>query len=263
MSKSSYNCPVCLGLKMKKLKLPKKGPLVLDFCRSCGGVWFDYGEVEKLRSLHSKSSAFFISKIKPSRETFRMNCHSCFSFIDRNTLTCSKCGWKNILDCPVCQKPMKVIRQFSLQTDYCMACKGVWFDNKELSEIWNGQLDKIAHKHKNISKNQNKTFSGIDAPGLFVDLLTYNPEIFVHGTEAAVNLGKSAIYAIPEAPEISKGIIEVTGKLASGVVEGLDDAAGGIVEGLGDAAGGVVEGLGDVAGSVFGSIADIISGIFS
>lgn len=251
MVESRYDCPVCPGLKMIKMQLPAKVPLVLDFCRRCGGVWFDYGEVEQLRRLHPEPVDFFNKKIIPARETFQMQCHSCSSFIDRNALTCNNCGWKNILDCPICQKPMKVTRHFSLQLDYCRACKGVWFDNKELSEIWNSQLDKIAHKH--MSRTQNKNVSGIDTACFFVDVLAYSPEILVYGTEAAANIGESAISMVSKAPELSGSVIEGTGKIAGNMVEGLSDAAGA----------GVLEGIGDVAGNVFESIAEIISGIFS
>ncbi len=75
------NCPVCLGAKMYKLKLETKGDLLLDFCKRCGGIWFDYGEVKQLRSLGSK---ILFNKIVINKSAHRMQCHSCHTFIDRN-----------------------------------------------------------------------------------------------------------------------------------------------------------------------------------
>ena len=37
-------CPRC-KINMKKLK---KGNVVIDVCRKCGGMWADKGEVDKL-----------------------------------------------------------------------------------------------------------------------------------------------------------------------------------------------------------------------
>ncbi|MBF0529217.1 MAG: zf-TFIIB domain-containing protein, partial [Deltaproteobacteria bacterium] len=136
-----YDCPVCLGAKMDKLKLGEKDQLTLDYCQRCGGIWFDFGEVGKLSSLPSTAMT---GKVTLTPDHYLMQCHSCHAPLDRNASKCDQCGWENIIDCPVCQKPMGKTNPRDLHLDYCPSCKGVWFDNIELSEIWNGHLDSVA-----------------------------------------------------------------------------------------------------------------------
>jgi Zn-finger nucleic acid-binding protein len=45
-----YPCPVCLGLPLEKLSIAEASGLVLDYCRRCGGIWFDETEVDALRA---------------------------------------------------------------------------------------------------------------------------------------------------------------------------------------------------------------------
>ncbi len=40
-------CPRC-RIQMKKLK---KNGVVIDICNDCGGMWIDYGEMEKLTKI--------------------------------------------------------------------------------------------------------------------------------------------------------------------------------------------------------------------
>ncbi len=224
-----YDCPVCLGTKMEKLKIGENSTLLLDLCRRCGGIWFDYGEIQQLRNFHSN---VLFNKIELNRETFKMQCHSCHCFIGRNAIKCVKCGWQNIIECPICSKPMKATTISNLHLDYCQACKGVWFDNIELAEIWNGQLDIHAKKH--FFKSKNKSSKSSDAASFFIDVLAYDPGLMIYGAEASVEVGKAVV-------ETSANIISNSPEIA----------------------GAVFEGTGEVAGAVFETIAEIISGIFS
>ena len=36
------------------------------------------------------------------------------------------------MDCPVCKKPLIVVERNNVELDYCIACKGFWFDEGEL-----------------------------------------------------------------------------------------------------------------------------------
>jgi Zn-finger nucleic acid-binding protein len=36
------------------------------------------------------------------------------------------------MDCPVCKKPFIVVERNSIELDYCLDCKGIWFDDGEL-----------------------------------------------------------------------------------------------------------------------------------
>lgn len=37
------------------------------------------------------------------------------------------------MDCPVCTVPMIVVEHGGIELDYCIECKGIWFDAGELS----------------------------------------------------------------------------------------------------------------------------------
>ena len=55
-----YDCPVCTGLPMKKLKITRQHEevfLTLDCCQRCGGVWFDEGEVQLSQRIQSEGSS--------------------------------------------------------------------------------------------------------------------------------------------------------------------------------------------------------------
>lgn len=36
------------------------------------------------------------------------------------------------MDCPVCKKSLIVVERDNIELDYCIACKGFWFDAGEL-----------------------------------------------------------------------------------------------------------------------------------
>ena len=45
------SCPCC-GIRMKKLK---KKDVVVDVCGKCGGMWMDFGEMEKLAAMSAEA----------------------------------------------------------------------------------------------------------------------------------------------------------------------------------------------------------------
>ena len=67
-------CPVCLGVKLAKLEPSPDAPLVLDYCTRCGGIWFDEGEVPRLRECQPRALA---AKVELGSGVHRMRCHGC------------------------------------------------------------------------------------------------------------------------------------------------------------------------------------------
>ena len=57
--------------------------MALDHCKSCGGMWFDRGEVEQLRRARPQGAATIV---KLSERAFQMRCHSCHAFMDKNAV---------------------------------------------------------------------------------------------------------------------------------------------------------------------------------
>ncbi len=220
-----YPCPVCLGVKMNKMQLPDS-QWVMDYCPRCGGIWFDRGEVQQLRSY--KPQALW-SRVTPNREMFRMSCHDCHGLMDRNAPACPVCGWKNIIDCPTCGQTMKAVTYQNLKLDVCKHCQGIWFDQIELSEIWNLKLDEMARKRR-TGIGRELAGDGVD---IFLSALFWSPDLVWGGAE-------------------------MLGRAGAGMLEGAKEVGTNLPD-----FGGAVEATGELAGSVFETIAEIIGNIFS
>lgn len=223
-----YPCPVCLGVQMAKLRPDPKLDLELDHCERCGGIWFDQGEVELLRRSNPQALA---TRVKMSDKAWAMQCHSCHAAMSRNVGKCPACGWKNVLLCPLCQKPLAPVLQEGLQLDICRGCRGAWFDNVELAEIWNRSVTAVVRRR------------GRGAP----------PERFV---DDHFFLAGFFWYPPFPTPAVSPAAVpDVVPDTDGGVIDAGTGAAD-----IGDAAGSIVDGTGEVAGGVFGWIADFFDG---
>ena len=217
-----YPCPVCLGVSMAKTPVGRDGTLLLDHCGRCGGIWFDAGEVQRLRA---KRADLLWTAIAKRDDTFRMQCHSCHAFIERNAVSCESCGWKNILDCPVCARPMQSATQHGVKLDACRSCKGVWFDHDELMSIWRLELATSVRRHETPP-------GGVAETGALVvlDALTYSPWLALEGMHAAGHVIGASAGALAHAPEAVGGMVEVAGEAASGVFATILEIIGGLFE---------------------------------
>ncbi|UCG87241.1 MAG: zf-TFIIB domain-containing protein [Gemmatimonadota bacterium] len=221
-------CPTCLGVAMEKLKPVRDHELVLDYCRRCGGVWFDAGEVRALRQVRPKGLGGAVEL----RETaFRMPCHSCLTAMNRDAQQCPACGWKNLLNCPKCQQRMERMERDGLTLDACRSCRGVWFDNHELAQIWNMEM------RRNLPTVRRTNGAVTVADYFLLDAFLWAPDL-VFLSASGVAHGASA---------------------AAGAA--ADVAAGGL-SGIADTAGGAVEATAEAAGGVFETIAEIIASLF-
>jgi Zn-finger nucleic acid-binding protein len=229
-------CPVCLGVQMTKIRPEGDAELWLDHCPRCGGIWFDEGEVELLRAAHPRALA---TKVRISEAANRMQCHSCHASMARNLGKCTACGWKNVLDCPSCEKPMEPLKQDGIKIDVCKSCRGAWFDNSELAEIWNRAVDASVARRGGAEPLE-RYYAG----NFFVESLFWH-SVFHSGHSSAGSV----------APDLAGA--GVADAVAGG---GIGEAAGGVFDGVGNAAGGVVDSVGEVSGGLFDSVADIFDG---
>lgn len=201
-----YPCPVCLGSHLEKTRVGLADELELDHCRRCGGVWFELGEIQRLR--HQPSHTFW-ARVSPRPPDARALCHSCHTPIDRNADMCSGCGVRIAIDCPVCEQPLEAQTYQSIRLDVCKSCRGVWFDHAELAAIWKLSLQ------TGIARRGNGLATVSDAPGLLVvDALMFMPDVLFLGARAAG-------YALSGAAEAVA---------SSGVAGGVADAAGSVFE---------------------------------
>lgn len=129
-SEGPRSCPVCKGVRLGRVTTSAN--LKLDYCGTCGGVWFDRGEAAALQA--SSPSGYKWPLAAPA--AYSVQCHGCGQAMDRDAGACGSCGRANVLDCPVCHEHMEIATHDDLRLDVCRGCRGVWFDAKELSRIW-------------------------------------------------------------------------------------------------------------------------------
>lgn len=228
-----YPCPVCLGVRMEKVRLrtnpPRaaaraadaSGDLVLDHCPRCGGVWFEAGEVQQLRRIDATA---LWREIVQRDGVHAMQCHECRTLFPRTAESCPSCGWKVRLHCPMCGREMRVAEQVGMRLDYCPHDRGVWFDHDELTGIWKMEVDALVRRRGSRE---------LEAAGdvLLLDVLLFDPFVMYYGVSAAAHAAGAGAEAI---------------------------AASGSVEVIGEVAGAA----GEVASSLFETIVEIIGGIF-
>ncbi|MGD2153048.1 MAG: zf-TFIIB domain-containing protein [Gemmatimonadales bacterium] len=130
-------CPVCSGEDMQKISPSDGTELMLDYCDKCGGMWFESGEVRQLRFCPPEVLSSLISMKK---QLYAVECDSCGNLMTRNAGECPACGKANIIRCPRCDTELERVQGEKFTLDVCQSCRGVWFDNIDLSAVWNLQF---------------------------------------------------------------------------------------------------------------------------
>ncbi len=102
------DCPRC-RTPMKAEYVQKLGPDVrIDVCETCGGSWFDRGELAQ--TINSRPIAEKLTE-PPIRGTM-------------SPIACPRCGGR-----------MRVRREWDVEVDVCISCEGVWLDHGELEQL--------------------------------------------------------------------------------------------------------------------------------
>jgi Zn-finger nucleic acid-binding protein len=114
---STIPCPRC-GTKLTEVRY---GDLALDECRSCGGCWYDRGEMERALQRFGARKEEASGGEVPGR-------------VRRHVLADTQVRY---LNCPKCGDAMSRVNYEScsgVMVDRCRAC-GVWLDRAELEKI--------------------------------------------------------------------------------------------------------------------------------
>ncbi len=136
MIESRYDCPVCVGLPMEQLKFALSGrSFTLDTCQRCAGVWFDWGEMALAAEAQTAANSDLFHNGMVRIAAKPMQCHDCGMLMGRNLVQCPCCGWKNILDCPICEVKLERRSVGMLAIDCCLSCQGIWLDRVELPAL--------------------------------------------------------------------------------------------------------------------------------
>jgi Zn-finger nucleic acid-binding protein len=220
-----YPCPVCLGVRLEKTRVGARGELVLDSCRRCGGIWFELGEVQRLKRLRPQ---MLWDRVGPRDEPFRMQCHACHAPMDRNAVSCAACEWRNTINCPVCDRAMDVHTHEGLRLDTCRNCRGVWFDHVELAAIWNLALDRVARGRTPSASSVSVPAVAEDGAVVLTYALAYSPEVVLYGARAAGYAVSASAEALANAPEAAIGLIGGAGEAAASVFETVLDIISGL-----------------------------------
>lgn len=211
MSEPRWPCPVCLGVKMDKVRMdgsaahgtPAGQPLILDHCSRCGGMWFELGEVQRLRRHRPEALR---ARVPVRDRKHRAQCHSCRAFLDRDSPVCGACGAKTQLACPACERPMLQVPRAGVTLDLCTKCKGVWFDHHELEAIWRMERGRV------VARSDGR--EGFDA--VAEALLWTGPDVAVVGAVGAAQVAGAAAEA---APAFLEGVAEAAGNVFESLVE--------------------------------------------
>jgi Zn-finger nucleic acid-binding protein len=221
-----YPCPVCLGVRLEKTRVGARGELVLDSCRRCGGIWFELGEVQRLKR-HRPQALW--DRVRVRDEPFRMQCHQCHAPMDRNAAICPACDWQNAIDCPVCQHRMESQVHEGLRLDTCRNCKGVWFDHVELAGVWSLVLDQAARRRPpGTSPATMPSAVTEDGAVALTYALAYSPEVVLYGARAAGYAVSASAEALASMPEAAAGLAGAAGDAAASVFEAVLDIVSGL-----------------------------------
>jgi Zn-finger nucleic acid-binding protein len=218
-----YPCPVCLGTTLQKTVVTGKGAhIVLDSCSRCGGIWFELGEVQRLRA-HPPERLW--SRIQQRADMYRGPCHNCHTIIDRNSVACDACGTTNVIDCPVCAKPLTPETHEGMRLDVCRTCKGVWFDHVELAAIWTLSLDAT---RRGVASRRGASSAAETSASVLGDVLLFSPDLVFYGARAAGMAVEGGASMLANAPETATALAEGAGEAAAGVFEAVMEIIAGI-----------------------------------
>ncbi len=129
-------CPVCKDESMAEERV--LGTVSIDRCTTCGGIWFDKGEIGNYLQFN-KDIPDFKKVIQEARESSKQ--------------------------CARCSVPMVEIKyspSLDIMIDYCRDCGAVWLDGNELDQLVAGSADpgsvkmKVARAMFELRKNANQ-----------------------------------------------------------------------------------------------------------
>jgi len=223
-------CPVCT-VEFTQLLLSNQ--TVIDYCKSCKGVWFDGKELEGVhRQEKVLKTILETTVLHPS--PFR--CKHCGALNPRVAKMCTVCNRALILHCPNCAQGLEEIQVGTLIADRCQNCKGVWLDGGELGGLF-AEFQKV----KSLQKTDRSKITVGDAAGTIGDVtlttLIWAPELVFYSAAAigdlATKLPGAAIEVATHMPELAGKAVEVSGDLISGAIDlagHAPEAAAGIAD---------------------------------
>ena len=161
----------------------------------------------------------------PVVESKRLPCDACGTPMEPEHAhyRCPSCGWRNVINCPSCDRPLHPETHDGLRLDVCRSCRGVWFDHVELAEIWRLTLN--ASQHRSV---RGKSSVAGDVGFGAAEALAYSPHLFIYGAQTAGMGIEAGAHALSNAPEVVVAAIEGAGDAAEGIFHAVME----IIEGI-------------------------------
>jgi Zn-finger nucleic acid-binding protein len=106
-------CPICnIAMTPKNI-----GPVEIDECSKCKGVWFDKNELRRAKDAEDSDLNWKDFEIWKHKDQFKAK--------------------PSLLKCPVCKTATHAINYGSnhIEIDYCPTCKGTWLEKGEFKKI--------------------------------------------------------------------------------------------------------------------------------
>ena len=217
-------CPVCLGVRLTAKRIAGGSTLEIDHCPRCGGIWLDHGETDELRRLGTPRK--LRTMVPLIRGHQRMACRGCEARIQRTAAECDSCGHKNVLDCPICDRPMERESSTGLRLDVCRSCRGAWFDNGQLRAIWKAQAAlAVAPTAVEAERHHGSWDVPLDAAEVVGRLTAEGVRGLAEGSMHVANAAGSL-------PEVAGGVFEGAASLLEVAGGLLFDALAAILEGI-------------------------------
>ena len=124
------NCPVDQNILTPRIY---EDTIEVDECSSCGGIWLDRGELERIERTRENDYSTFLQPESETGPVFSQKSKAYGAALSgkssarTRTLSCPSCG--HVLY----QKEHGFFSQIFI--DSCISCRGVWLDKGELQDI--------------------------------------------------------------------------------------------------------------------------------
>ncbi len=117
-------CPKCdVDMKVRQV-----GPVEIDECRTCRGIWFDKDELRQVKDATDSDLNWMDFEIWKHEDQFQAK--------------------DSALTCPTCRTATVSLEygKTKVEIDYCPSCRGTWLDRGELRRMIEALHDELVDK---------------------------------------------------------------------------------------------------------------------
>jgi Zn-finger nucleic acid-binding protein len=228
--------------------------VTIDFCPRCRGSWFDLHEFQQIYDQRHSVSDLLLPAL-PHLKRDAVACAKCGDYGSRNSGTCVRCKAPLNFLCPGCSRPLAATDRHGLTIDCCHACKGVWLDGGELTQLFE-------HYSRTVQDRSTISDTAVASAGMALDMFIWAPDLYIAATAQVLT----------HLPELASKGLDLAGdvpQIAGKAAEGMIGAAGAASDLAADALSGAVQVAGsvgsmasDAAASFLEMIVDLLAGIF-